>query len=243
MRQPAENLEHTVAILMQKMERRFFGKYRGLVIDNDDPEKLGRLKVCVPSVLGADVVTGWAMPCVPFGGAPNQGVLFVPEINAGVWIEFEEGDLEFPVWVGTFWSKPGGESELPRPNEVDGAEQSTVQDPPTRKIIKTTAGHTIQFEDADGDEMILIVDGVNGHVFVLNADGIKMIDGVNGHEVTLNADGISMTDGVTIGNAMSMESDTVKIDSAGDIRIRGTNITIEAAGRLAAIGNPVHLCP
>lgn len=236
-------LEKTVASLMQKMERRFFGKYRGLVKYNQDPEQLGRLRVSVPSVLGTEVVTGWAMPCVPLGGDADQGVLFIPEVGAGVWVEFEEGDLEFPVWVGTYWSKPGRKSELPKPNDADGAEQDSVQDPPTRKIIKTFAGHTIQFEDADGEEMIIIVDGINGHVFVMDGDGVKLTDGVNGHEFTLNGDGVSITDGVTSGNLLTMISDAVNIESAGNVNIKGTNITIEATATLAATGAPVHLNP
>ena len=96
-------LERIVAGLVETMERRFYGKYRAIVVDNQDPKQLGRLKVKVPSVLGADVVTGWAAPCTPYGGAADQGLLFVPERDAGVWVEFEEGDLEFPIWVGTYW--------------------------------------------------------------------------------------------------------------------------------------------
>ena len=79
--------------------------------------KLGRLKLKVPSVLGGDVVTGWATPCAPYGGAADQGFLFIPDVGAGVWTEFEEGDLEFPIWAGTFWSQPNSESELPKPNK------------------------------------------------------------------------------------------------------------------------------
>lgn len=173
------NLEKIVANLVQKIEYRFYGKYRGFVVDNADPEQLGRLKVKVPSVLGNDVVTGWAVPCVPYGGDANLGFLFIPEIEAGVWVEFEEGDLEFPIWVGTFWSKPGGESELPKPNNADGSEEGSVQDPPTRKIIKTKKGHTIQFEDKDGEEMITIIQRINDskcNVLMMNTDGIKITD-------------------------------------------------------------------
>ena len=108
-------LERIVADLIEKIERRFYGKYRGFVVDNQDPAKLGRLKVKVPSVLGNDVATGWAMPCAPYGGAADQGFLFIPEVGAGVWTEFEEGDLEFPIWTGTFWSQPDSGSELPKP--------------------------------------------------------------------------------------------------------------------------------
>lgn len=206
------NLEQVVATLIQKVEQRFYGKYRGLVVDNADPENLGRLKIKVPSVLGNEVVTGWATPCLPYGGAENQGFLFIPEIDAGVWVEFEEGDLEFPIWVGTYWSKPGGESELPKPNDPDGAEQGSVQNPPTRKIIKTLKGHTIQLEDADGEEMVLLVEAVNGQVMTLNQDGIKITDGKNGNTVTLDSSGIVIED--KNGNVITMDSSSVTIKSS-----------------------------
>jgi hypothetical protein len=168
------NLEKVVANLVHKVERRFYGKYRGFVVNNDDPKRLGRLRLRVPSVLGPNVVTGWALPCVPFGGHGNQGFLCIPERDAGVWVEFEEGDLEFPIWVGTFWSNPGDKSELPKPNNADGAEQESVQSPPTRKIFKTKRGHTIQFEDADGEERIIICDGERENRIVFSQGGISI---------------------------------------------------------------------
>ncbi len=174
-----ESLEKIIANLVQRVEQRYYGKYRGFVVDNADPQHLGRLKLTVPSVLGDKVVTGWAMPCLPYGGEADQGFLFIPENNAGVWVEFEEGDLEFPIWVGTFWSKPEGKSELPRPNDKDGNVQDKVQDPPTRKIIKTKKGHTIQLEDADDKEMITIIQKVEQskcNVITMNKDGIKITD-------------------------------------------------------------------
>lgn len=169
-------LERIVADLADRIEHRHYGKYRGLVRDNEDPSLLGRLKVSVPSVLGPDVVTGWATPCAPFGGAAGQGFLFVPSVGAGVWVEFEEGDLEFPVWTGTYWTAPDADSQLPKPQDEDGTERSEVQNPPTRKIIKTLKGHTVQFEDADGAESVLVREGVKGHLIALTQDGIKIID-------------------------------------------------------------------
>jgi uncharacterized protein involved in type VI secretion and phage assembly len=207
------SLEKIVANLAQKVERRFYGKYRGFVVDNADPEQLGRLKLKVPSVLGDEVVTGWAAPCLPYGGDAGQGFLFIPEVDAGVWVEFEEGDLEFPIWVGAFWSKPGGESELPRPNSADGREQNSVQDLPTRKIIKTRKGHTIQFEDADGDEMVTIIEGTRGH------------------RITMNRDGISLTDAA--GNTLAMTEDAFNITA-------GVPFTIDASGQpVEIIGNTI----
>lgn len=184
------NLEKAVADLAEKIERRFYGKYRGFVVDNNDPEQLGRLKLQVPSVLGENIVTGWALPCVPYGGDANTGFFFVPEVRAGVWVEFEEGDLEFPIWTGTFWSKPDGETEVPKPIRADGKEQDVHQEP-SRKIIKTKAGHTIQFEDADENAFLVIVDGSNKNVITLNSSGIELKN-KNGTSVLIEGSNIKL---------------------------------------------------
>jgi len=220
------SLEKIVSRLVDKVEHRFYGKCRGIVVDNADPEQLGRLKLKVPSILGNDIVTGWAAPCVPYGGEMNQGVLFIPEVNAGVWVEFEEGDLEFPIWVGTFWSKPDGESELPKPNDADGTEQGSVQDPPTRKIIKTVKGHSIQFEDNDGEELITIVEAVNNNVITLDANGITIKDGAgtitiedaNGNQVLMDSAGITCTD--VSGNEIKMDSQGMQYSDANGNTIK-----------------------
>ena len=241
------SLEKVVADLMQKVERRFYGKYRGLVIDNADPENLGRLKVKVPSVLGADVVTGWALPCVPYGGDADQGFLFIPEVNAGVWVEFEEGDLEFPIWTGAFWSKPGGDSELPKPNDdqSDGTIEGAVQDPPTRKIIKTKAGHTIQFEDASGSEMIRIVEGQNKHVITMDKNGIIIKDGTNSHVVTMDKDGIRIEEGskeIMItdksGNRINMNSKGITVEDKS-----GNKIKMDSGGLALLTSDSANWCP
>ena len=185
------DLEKAVANLAQRVERRFYGKYRGLVVDNHDPESLGRLTLRVPSVLGPEVVTGWALPCVPYGGDRNQGFLCIPERGAGVWVEFEEGDLEFPVWVGTFWSKPGGTTEVPVTRNRKG-QSGAVSDPPTRRILSTTRGHTIQVEDAEDHDMVLIHEAVHGHTIVLDGDGISISDG-NGNAIEMTKDKVTIT--------------------------------------------------
>src|SRR5215813_12151211 len=98
-------VEELLASLVEKVHHHYFGKYPGVVVENDDPEKRGRLKVRVESVLGNEVVTGWAQPCMPYGGAPDQGFFFIPEIDATVWVEFAAGELDYPIWVGTYWGK------------------------------------------------------------------------------------------------------------------------------------------
>lgn len=90
------------------MEERYYGKYRGTVINNIDPNRKGRLLVQVPDVMGAGV-SSWAMPCMPLTGL-QMGAYLIPIIGAKVWIEFEGGDPDQPIWVGGFW---GSEAEVP----------------------------------------------------------------------------------------------------------------------------------
>ena len=92
------------------MSDAYYGKYRGTVMNNIDPEGLGRIQATVPGVPGLDKSpTTWAYPCVPIAGK-QRGVYTVPETGAGVWIEFERGDPRYPIWVGGFW---GTASEVP----------------------------------------------------------------------------------------------------------------------------------
>ncbi len=87
---------------------KFFGKYRGMVVSALDPEGRGRILVQVPDVLGMGIST-WAMPCLPFAGL-QMGMYVVPPPNAGVWIEFEKGDPDYPIWTGCWW---GSKLEVP----------------------------------------------------------------------------------------------------------------------------------
>jgi len=83
---------------------KYWGKYRGSVISNIDPELRGRMLVSVPDVL-ALLPSTWAEPCIPLAGppGPGMGAYFVPPIGAGVWVEFEYGDPSRPIWVGCRW--------------------------------------------------------------------------------------------------------------------------------------------
>src|SRR3954468_8182453 len=113
--------------------KKFFGKYRGSVIENLDPIELGRLQVSVPLVLGS-VTTAWAMPCVPYAGE-GVGWYVLPPVDASVWVEFEGGDPDYPVWTGCFWT----EGQVPATPAV-----------PTTRILKTSSG-SLSFNDLDGE--------------------------------------------------------------------------------------------
>jgi uncharacterized protein involved in type VI secretion and phage assembly len=90
------------------MSDKYYGKYRGAVLENIDPLQQARLLVQVPDVLGLST-SSWAMPCVPVAG-PQMGVYVLPLVGAGVWVEFEGGNPDYPIWTGGFW---GSAAEVP----------------------------------------------------------------------------------------------------------------------------------
>ena len=97
----------------------YFGKYRGIVISNLDPDQMGRLQISCAEVLGLNI-TSWAMPCVPFAGASlpdraNEGFFMLPSMGSNIWVEFEAGDPQRPIWTGCFWAKGGAPSSAVLP--------------------------------------------------------------------------------------------------------------------------------
>jgi hypothetical protein len=91
----------------------FFGKYRGTVKNPIDVTGKGRVQVSVPDVLG-DSTLAWAMPASPYAG-PGIGFFSVPPEGASVWVEFERGEPDFPIWSGCFWEtgqEPAGRGPL-----------------------------------------------------------------------------------------------------------------------------------
>jgi len=112
--------------------RQYFGKYRGKVSNNVDPMQLGRLQVVVPEVLG-DGRLSWALPCVPFAG-PGVGFFCLPPIQANIWVEFEGGDPDYPIWSGCFWD-PG---QVPAKPAVP------------QMVVLQTLGVTLQLSDVPG---------------------------------------------------------------------------------------------
>ena len=78
----------------------YLGKYRGIVSDNKDPFFIGRVRAKVKDL--GDEEFGWAMACTPFAGK-GAGFFAIPDVGVGVWIEFEHGDPEYPIWSGCWW--------------------------------------------------------------------------------------------------------------------------------------------
>jgi uncharacterized protein involved in type VI secretion and phage assembly len=165
--------EEILARLIERVERSYFGKYRGHVTDNNDPDDLGRVKAKVPRALG-DVETGWALPAFAYGGASEQGLFAVPDVGAGVWIEFEGGDLSYPIWAGT-WFTSGDIPESAKP---------------AQKVLKTKSGHKLVFDDDGGS--VEITDS-NGNTIKMDSSTINITAG-NATKIVIDAPQIELVD-------------------------------------------------
>ena len=156
--------------------KKFYGKYRGTVMNNIDPMQMGRIQAIVPDVLGP-IPTSFAMPCLPITGK-QMGTFMLPQIGSGVWIEFEQGNPDYPIWTGGYW---GIAAELPlaalagNPAAPSLIFQSTLQNavvisdlpptppPPVMPPVPTTGG--------------IILRSTTGASIVVNDAGIFISNG------------------------------------------------------------------
>lgn len=228
--------EELIAQLAQDVQQKVYGKYRGFVADNQDPETRGRLRLRIPALL-ADEVTGWALPCLPFGGLADQGLFVVPEIEAQVWVEFEAGDISKPIWTGTFWQQS---SDTPTEAAID---------PPTTRLLKTPSGHLFEFDDAEGEERFYLkhpteaqieidkngtiaLTDANGSKLTLDADaGEVLIEDCNGNTMTMNSSGTTIED--SNGNKVEMAASGITVKGQ-QIVVEGTQVMLAGQG-----GEPV----
>jgi phage baseplate assembly protein gpV len=156
--------------LAERVRSRFYGKYRGTVTDVDAATL--RIKAKVPAVLG-DAESGWCEPCVPYAG-DQVGLFLVPDVGAGVWIEFEGGDVSYPIWAGCYWRT----GELPSDAK-----------PKVRGLV-TAAPHKLLFDD-DASE-ITVTDANDGSV-TFDSGGVTT--GRGSQKVTVSDSSVSVDDG------------------------------------------------
>ncbi len=155
--------------LLDHVKQRFYGKYRGVVVDVDASTM--RIKASVPSVLPM-TPTGWCMPCVPYAG-PQVGFVMLPEVGSGVWIEFEGGDVSFPIWTGCYWNT----------GDIPSSAAANV------KSIITNAG-TLSFDNAASS--VTLQDSAQ-HSLVFDSNGATTSAGSGKIEVC--ASGVSVNSG------------------------------------------------
>lgn len=234
-------------------DNHYFGKYRGFVKDNKDPKHQGRLILLVPPLLG-NTQTHWALPCMPYGGSPDTGWFALPEIDAQVWVEFEEGCIDSPIWTGTFWQ------------QSDESPRETQESLPDVRMLKTASGHTLLFDDSennpsirlfhkDGAELnidkegsIFLLDGADGEI-TMNAEAKKLeIKDANGNTLTMSKQGTEVRD--THGNKIVMQGSGITV-SATTLKLEGAQVQVGGAGGeplikgtsfLSLFATHVHTC-
>ena len=133
----ADLMEQTVERLVERAGTSYFGKYRGIVTDVSDPNNQCRIRAKVPAVLG-DQACGWALPAAPFAG-DGHGFVMLPKMGSGVWIEFEAGRLDNPIWSGGWWAS--GQRPDPQGEQV--------------RVIVSEHGHSVILDD-QADEVKLV---------------------------------------------------------------------------------------
>jgi uncharacterized protein involved in type VI secretion and phage assembly len=200
-----------VSQALRDSQQRFYGKYRAFVVDNEDPDKRGRLRLRIPSVLGEET-SGWALPCLPFGGKATHGLFMVPEVDAQVWAEFEEGILTTPIWTGVFWQQGG---DIP----AEGAKT-----PPTTRVLATPSGHVLQFDDEDGAEQFRLFHPAKTEL-TIDHEGTVKLQQDNGAELTMDAAANEVTMKDSNGNKLTMNSSGTVLEDPS-----GNRIAMEAAG-------------
>jgi uncharacterized protein involved in type VI secretion and phage assembly len=173
---------------MNKQGPPFYGKYRGVVTDTNDPWRIGRLRAKVEDVYG-DRKSGWALPSVPYAGK-GVGLFLIPPVKSLVWIEFENGDPDYPIWSGCFWADEDIGAEVLPPKPAN----------PEVKVLKTDIGK-IEINDGNGKESITIEANIGKQTLrlVMNASGIEITNGsgasikLSGNTVSINEDGLEVT--------------------------------------------------
>ena len=159
---------------------KFYGVYRGTVFNNIDPMQIGRIMAVVPDVNGA-TPTSWAMPCVPLAGK-QMGTFMVPQVGAGVWVQYEGGDPDRPVWTGGWWGVAA---------EVPALALAGVPGDPNI-VLQTTLQNAIVISDLPGPTGGIMLKSTTGATIIVNDTGIYIQNGkgasiiMAGPTVTIN---------------------------------------------------------
>jgi uncharacterized protein involved in type VI secretion and phage assembly len=164
----------------------YLGKYRGTVVNNVDPMQIGRIQVLVPDVSGV-ALSSWAMPCLPMAGI-QTGFFTVPIPGSGVWVEFEQGDPDYPIWVGCFW---GSAAEVPALAKV-------VPPAVPGFTIQTPLQNGVTISDVPGPTGGILMKTATGAILSISEVGITITNGKGatismlGNTVDINAGALTV---------------------------------------------------
>ena len=165
--------------------KKYYGKYRGTVLQNVDPMQMGRILVIVPDVSAA-LPSSWAMPCVPIAGK-QMGSYFVPQIGSGVWVEFEQGDPDYPIWTGCFW---GSAAEVPALALAGNPVSPSI-------VLGTGLMNTVAVSDLPGPTGGIMLKSATGAFILVNDTGIYIQNG-KGASVTLVGPSVTINEGALV---------------------------------------------
>jgi uncharacterized protein involved in type VI secretion and phage assembly len=209
----------------------FFGKYRGVVIDNRDPLKLGRLAVLAPGISGEALK--WAAPALPYAG-PKVGAFFIPPVRAHVWVEFEAGNIDYPIWTGCFWTGQGGDDPPAETTEGEARDLKVLKTEKLTIVIDDkTVKLTVSLKTDSGDMKI----EVDKKGILLTADQVTITLAPDRIELKKTPATIEVADAITLKKAAAsvQVSDSVTVkNGAASIEVAASNIDIKnGAGTIA----------
>jgi hypothetical protein len=167
------------------MSGQYYGKYRGTVLNNIDPMQMGRLQVQVPDV-AALLPLSWAMPCFPFCGK-QMGAYMLPQIGSGVWVEFEQGNADYPIWSGCWY---GTSAEIPAPVFLGNPVSPSV-------VLQTGLQNTLSISDAVGPTGGIMLKSTTGASVIVNDTGIYIQNG-KGAMITLVGPTVTINNGALV---------------------------------------------
>lgn len=237
---------------------KYYGKYRAVVRDNQDPSGIGRIKVQVPALFGG-ATSAWCWPASPMGGnspdAPH-GAAFIPEIGDMVWVELEEGNTQKPpVWSGGPWSTESVPDHARAfPDEADNnpvkghplgvIPESSFDATETGKVrlIQMPSGSRIELDDTEGSERVQIFHASGAHLEILK-DGTINLGATENLRLQASAGLLQVFAAMAweqIVNgmvSMTVEGDwqqtvggSYRCEVAGDYRVKASTITMEMEG-------------
>lgn len=201
---------------VQQSDPRVFGVIAGVVTNNNDPEKLGRVMVTIPAF--GDAVSGWARIAAPAAGK-NRGAWFLPEVDDEVLVAFEHGDIRFPYVLGAVWT-----SKAPPPEDIDAGGAN-------RRSITSRSGHVIRLDDTKDKEKIEIVDKTGKNQIVITSSDNGLSIAADGDIVISSASG-----------SVTIKGKDVTIKASGSAKIEATSgLDLKASGKATLKGATVAI--
>ncbi|MFW5773088.1 MAG: type VI secretion system Vgr family protein [Tangfeifania sp.] len=203
----------------------------GMVTDNKDPEKLGRVKISFWWMEGRES-TPWVKTITPYAGVKNSGFYFIPSVNTRVLVDFEDGDVEKPYCLGMLYDK----DNTPEPNWAGNASEEHAK----IHAIRTATGNTIEFYDADGEEKITIYDKDDKNRITLDSANNELkIIATESLKIEANDIEIKANNGFKIeaGQGLELKGNKVSAVAQSDLKTTGTNVEIKANAAFKAEGS------